>query len=236
MSASRSTWFSRWNAAAAARRGPGGATCAAVLPSGPTNRSWSPRASTRRAGFSLGRYAGPRREAIVAVKERGRADLIAPLAAALAPALHQLLTWGIVDAPLDVVPAPTRRSAARRRGGDPVTRMALAARRAPGLTVVAALRMRAFTRDSVGLSAAAGNATSPAGSGCGEPASRATCCWSTTSSPPAPPPPNRCGSCKQRVRVSRRSGGRARLTRDRTTPAITARSNRHEELKTGLRN
>ena len=30
--------------------------------------------------FSLGRYAGARREAIVAVKEHGRADLIAPLA------------------------------------------------------------------------------------------------------------------------------------------------------------
>ena len=36
--------------------------------------------------FSLGRYAGARREAIVAVKEHGRADLIAPLALALRPA------------------------------------------------------------------------------------------------------------------------------------------------------
>src|SRR5690348_3131408 len=33
--------------------------------------------------LSLGRYAGPRREAIVAVKEHGRADLVAPLASAL---------------------------------------------------------------------------------------------------------------------------------------------------------
>ncbi len=77
--------------------------------------------------LSLGRYAGARREAIVAVKEHGRADLIAPLAVALQSGLERLLTWGVVGTPLTVVPAPTRRSAARRRGGDPVTRMARAA-------------------------------------------------------------------------------------------------------------
>jgi predicted amidophosphoribosyltransferase len=102
--------------------------------------------------FSLGRYAGVRREAIVAVKERGRTDLIGPLSAALHTGLAHLLAWGIVDDPLTLVPAPTRRSAARRRGGDPVTRMALAAG-PPGTTVSQALRLRAFTRDSVGLSA-----------------------------------------------------------------------------------
>jgi predicted amidophosphoribosyltransferase len=102
--------------------------------------------------FALGRYAGVRREAIVAAKERGRTDLIRPLSTALHHGLVRLLEWGIVEAPLTLVPAPTRRSAARRRGGDPVTRMALAA--APrGTTVSAALRIRAFTRDSVGLSA-----------------------------------------------------------------------------------
>jgi len=102
--------------------------------------------------FSLGRYAGARREAIVAVKERGRTDLVVPLSAAVHVGLTHLLAWGIVDEPLTLVPAPTRRSAARRRGGDPVTRMALAAG-PPGTTVSQALRMRAFTRDSVGLSA-----------------------------------------------------------------------------------
>jgi predicted amidophosphoribosyltransferase len=103
--------------------------------------------------FSLGRYTGARREAIVAVKEHGRADLIKPLAAALHVGLMNMLTWGVVDTPLRVVPAPTRRSAARRRGGDPVTRMALAATAGhPDITVTQALRMRAFVRDSVGLS------------------------------------------------------------------------------------
>jgi predicted amidophosphoribosyltransferase len=103
--------------------------------------------------FTLGRYAGARREAIVAVKEHGRADLITPLAGALHFGLDHLLTWGILDTPLHVVPAPTRRSAARRRGGDPVTRMAVAATAGhPALEVIGALRMRAFVRDSVGLS------------------------------------------------------------------------------------
>ena len=106
--------------------------------------------------FSLGRYAGARRNAIVAVKEHGRADLIHPLSAALRGGLRQLLTWGLLSPPLTVVPAPTRRLAARRRGGDPVMRMALAAT-SGGLDarVILALRMRALVRDSVGLSGAA---------------------------------------------------------------------------------
>jgi predicted amidophosphoribosyltransferase len=108
--------------------------------------------------LSLGRYAGARREAIVAVKEHGRADLIVPLAVALQAGLEHLLIWGVVGTPLTIVPAPTRRSAARRRGGDPVTRMARAAtaglRDVPDIHVVQALRLRALARDSVGLSSA----------------------------------------------------------------------------------
>lgn len=103
--------------------------------------------------LALGRYAGARRKTVVAVKEHGRADLVTPLAAALHTALDRLLTWGVLDTPLTLVPAPTRRSAARRRGGDPVTRIAQRAVRGhPGLTVAPVLRMKAFTRDSVGLS------------------------------------------------------------------------------------
>jgi predicted amidophosphoribosyltransferase len=105
--------------------------------------------------FALGRYAGPRRAAIVAVKEHGRADLIAPLARALGVGLARLLAWGIVETPATVVAAPTRRWAARRRGGDPVTRMASAAvTDLPDLRVLAALRTRALVVDSVGLSSA----------------------------------------------------------------------------------
>ena len=106
--------------------------------------------------FSLGRYAGARRSAIVAVKEHGRADLIRPLGAALNAGLRRLLMWGVLDTPLTIVPAPTRLLAARRRGGDPVTRMALAA--TTGIRdarVARVLRMKALVRDSVGLSSTA---------------------------------------------------------------------------------
>jgi predicted amidophosphoribosyltransferase len=62
---------------------------------------------------------------------------------------------GVIDTPLTIVPAPTRRSAARRRGGDQVTRIARVATAAlDGVHVVQALRLRALVRDSVGLSGA----------------------------------------------------------------------------------
>jgi predicted amidophosphoribosyltransferase len=112
----------------------------------------SPRVDPGVPVFALGRYAGPRREAVVAYKERGRRDLVAPLARPLAQGIHRLAVWGIVGLPLTVVPAPTRRSAARRRGGDPVARIAAAATAAhPGITVVQALRTVGRARDSVGL-------------------------------------------------------------------------------------
>ncbi len=116
----------------------------------------TPRVDPQVPVFALGRYAGARRQAILAVKERGRGDLVAPLARALALGVHRLLTWGIVETPLTIVPAPTRRSAARRRGGDPVTRLARAAVAGhPDVTVAQVLRIKALARDSAGLGTAA---------------------------------------------------------------------------------
>lgn len=133
------------------------AACAhelALTPDGP--RLITPRVDPGVPVFSLGRYAGARRSAIVAAKERGRSDLLTPLATVLGEGLDRLLGWRILDAPLTLVPAPTRRTAARRRGGDPVTRIArTVASRRPSVEVVTALRMRARTRDSVGLSMSA---------------------------------------------------------------------------------
>jgi predicted amidophosphoribosyltransferase len=116
----------------------------------------NPRIDPQVPVFALGRYAGARRQAILAVKEHGRGDLVAPLARALAVGVHRLLTWGMVETPLTIVPAPTRRSAARRRGGDPVARLARAAVAGhPDVAVVQALRLRALVRDSVGLGTSA---------------------------------------------------------------------------------
>ena len=131
--------------------------CAKELSVGPDQpHVVSPRIDPQVPVFALGRYAGARRQAIVAMKDHGRADLIAPLAHALAVGLHRLLTWGMVETPLTIVPAPTRRPAARRRGGDPVRRMATAAVAGhPEITVAPVLRMKALARDSVGLGTAA---------------------------------------------------------------------------------
>lgn len=131
--------------------------CAAALQVGADEpHVISPRIDPGVPVFALGRYAGPRRQAIVAVKERGRRDLTAPLSRTLAVGIHRLLDWGVLQLPLTVVPAPTRRVAARRRGGDPVTRIAAAAVAAcPEASVAPVLRTAALVRDSVGLSGSA---------------------------------------------------------------------------------
>ena len=98
---------------------------------------------------------------MVAAKERGRRDLAAPLGRALAGAIVQLRDSGDLDPaelnPLVLVPAPSRRRAARRRGGDPVVRLCRAASAASAPEVVSVARMLEVdgdVRDSVGLSAA----------------------------------------------------------------------------------
>lgn len=111
--------------------------------------------------WALGTYSGPRRGAVLALKERGRRDLVAPLGCAVAGALTRLRDLGHIDPPelgrLILIPAPTRARAARSRGGDPVERFASAAASilAPEFVSVSpVLRMRRGVRDSVGLGAA----------------------------------------------------------------------------------
>ncbi|MFI5720065.1 ComF family protein [Nocardia sp. NPDC051750] len=103
--------------------------------------------------WALSPYRGPARQAVLAVKERGRGDLVPPLGLALAAGLAELRVPG---RPLILVPSPSRKASARRRGGDPVLRCArVAARSLDGCQVVPCLRVWWGVRDSAGLSARA---------------------------------------------------------------------------------
>lgn len=108
--------------------------------------------------WTLGRYDGARRRAVLQLKERGRTDLAAPLGRGLAHTLLHLRAWGeIGDAPV-LVPAPTTAWAARRRGGDVVTAVCRAAAHtaAPVCPMAVAPVLRSVgAADSVGLGAAA---------------------------------------------------------------------------------
>jgi predicted amidophosphoribosyltransferase len=103
--------------------------------------------------LAVGRYRDPLRPALLAYKERGRRDLAVPLAGLLLRAT-ELLAAG----PAWLVPAPSRPSAARARGGDHVLRLcravaALRARQGRETAVAPALRLGRGARDSVGLDA-----------------------------------------------------------------------------------
>jgi predicted amidophosphoribosyltransferase len=99
---------------------------------------------------AAGRYTGPLRTALLRYKERGRRDLAGPLAELLRPALGEVGC----SAEVWLVPAPSRPSAARGRGGDHVARMCRALAAGDDVTVARALQLTRRARDSVGLDAA----------------------------------------------------------------------------------
>lgn len=103
--------------------------------------------------WALGPYAGPHREVILGMKERGRRDVPQFLGPVLGAGIEYLAARGELSEPneLTLVPAPTRPSSARLRGGDPVTAVA----KASGLRVDACVQHSAGVGDSVGLSAVA---------------------------------------------------------------------------------
>jgi len=106
---------------------------------------------------ALARYADAPRRLVLAYKERGRRDLADPLGHALADALpHLPAARAAPDGTWWLVPAPSRRAAARRRGGSHLLRLArwcaLHLTRAGHAAAVApALRLSARARDAVGL-------------------------------------------------------------------------------------
>ncbi|AZG48450.1 ComF family protein [Gordonia insulae] len=116
-----------------------------------------PRVEIGVDAWALGRYRGAYRDSLIALKEHGRRDLRAPLGRALAGALCTLAGWGeLPDRDLlTLVPAPTRRASARRRGGDPVAAIArvAAADLGPRVRVPDLLVTSTWARDSAGLDA-----------------------------------------------------------------------------------
>jgi predicted amidophosphoribosyltransferase len=106
---------------------------------------------------ALSAHRGAARDLVIAFKERGRRDLGPPLGAVLGRALP-VVADPAPDGRWWLVPAPSRRGAARRRGGEHVLRLArhAAAALGDGRAVVApVLRLAPGVADSVGLDAAA---------------------------------------------------------------------------------
>lgn len=107
------------------------------------------------AAYALGEYDGAARRAVLAYKERGRRDLAGAIGRSMAAGLARVRAGPVV-----LVPAPSRPSAARARGGQhmlAVARACAAALTADGTRamVAPALRLDRRARDSVGLSAEA---------------------------------------------------------------------------------
>src|SRR5690606_2401685 len=105
-------------------------------------------------------YDGPVRPAVLAFKERGRAELAGPLGTALALAVAAVVAAAVPGTPRQVllVPVPSSAAALRARGRDHVRELTTAAvreLRAAGLPAAQArlLRRRGRVRDSAELSA-----------------------------------------------------------------------------------
>jgi len=103
--------------------------------------------------YAAGEYADQLRLALLAYKERNRRQLAPRLADYLVGAVEGARRPLPADRQPVLVPVPSRRSAARLRGGDHLLRLATLTGRLTGLPVVTALRLRAPVRDSAGLTA-----------------------------------------------------------------------------------
>lgn len=145
-------------------------TCPVCGRSGPLCRSckedlqrtparFSPRAALRAAAWACGPYSGARRQLILSAKERGSGQARRIMGAVLAAAVRKLAAQGHLMppeiTPIILIPAPTRPSSRRRRGGDPVTIACDFAGEALGTcSVLPLVRIDERTRDSSELGAA----------------------------------------------------------------------------------
>lgn len=94
--------------------------CAAEIHGRPACRTPDPAPPGLPECWSAGEYTPAVRRAIIAYKERGRTAVARPLAGALALAV----AGAVGERPVVLVPVPSARPALRRRGHDPVTRLA----------------------------------------------------------------------------------------------------------------
>lgn len=106
--------------------------------------------------YSLTPYRGVARRLVLAYKERGRRDLTATLGKALAEAVSLLPIQHAADGTVWLVPVPSRKRAARARGGPHMHRLArscavMLARAGTPVAVAPALTLDAAARDAVGL-------------------------------------------------------------------------------------
>lgn len=108
---------------------------------------------------AAGEYDAELRSALIAYKERGHRALAEPLSAYLGDAVDVLSRQVGTAAPGRprpvLVPVPSRRSAARQRGGDHVLRLARLVARHSQLPLCSALSVSSGVADSAGLSTAA---------------------------------------------------------------------------------
>lgn len=128
--------------------------CAALLRRPPDQVAGSRRPPVAAAGP----YGGVHRAVVLAAKDHHRSDAVQVLGEIIAGVLRHLVCIGALPdprlAPLILLPAPTRRSAARARGGCVVSRATgiAAAQLAGSVRCVDVAYLAEGTPDSVGLS------------------------------------------------------------------------------------
>lgn len=106
--------------------------------------------------YALAPYRGVPRKLVLAYKERGRRDLAPVLGGLLAAALPLVIRDVGTTGACCVVPVPSRRAAARTRGGPHMLRLARqcglhAAELGIRVSVAPALRLASGAKDAVGL-------------------------------------------------------------------------------------
>ncbi|WP_027934156.1 ComF family protein [Amycolatopsis thermoflava] len=137
--------------------GVAGAACCAACLLDLARPHPAPRGSAGVPVYALAAYEGTARRLVLAYKERGRRDLADPLGRAMAAAVpHLPEARAAPDGIWWLVPAPSRRSASRQRGGAHLLRLARRcaahlARAGHAAAVAPALWLSSRARDAVGL-------------------------------------------------------------------------------------